>query len=138
MPDVRYVIDINVNRNGDDGNPNTPNQQNQDNTKPGGGAGKKSAAMATALYVASRAKDYATSRVQMFTGSSAKQAYVNSALKLVGYGAAIVANPILGTTALAFDLATSAIDYGYAVKMERVELEQRQRLLGALSYGRSR
>lgn len=138
MPDVRYVIDINLNNGEASGNnPNAPTG-NKDGNKNKPKKESKPIEQVTALYLARQAASYATSRVQMFTGSSASQAYVNNAMKLFGYGAAIVANPVIGLSALAFDLTTSAIDYNYALKMERVELEQRQRLLGALSYGRSR
>ena len=134
---VRYVIDINLNGEADGGSPTTPDKkQNGNKTKPK--KEKEPIELAVGLQIAKTAKDYATSRVEMFTGSNSAQTYVNNNLKLIGYTMAIAANPILGSVALGLDLATSTADYLYSLKMETVQLEQQKRLLGALSYGRSR
>ena len=98
----------------------------------------KAATYAVALYTAKKAVSFVSSHIETYTGDSQAQQAVNMAMKIIGYGAAIVANPALGIAAVALDLTTSMIDRAYTNKWERIEQSNTHNVLGGYSYGRSR
>ena len=82
--------------------------------------------------------NFASSRVEMYTGDSQAQANVNMTMKMIGYGIGFATNPALTAVALATDIATQWADSAYKHKWEMIGIEDRVNLLGGLSYGRNR
>lgn len=113
----------------EDSNPTSPEDpgtepQSEDPTKNKGDKDKKdkNIAFMVGAYLGKQAIGFATSRVGQATHSSLMQQRVNSAGKLVAYGAMIVANPTMGIAALGVDLITSSIDYAHNANNERTSM----------------
>ena len=112
---------------GNESNPetpgSTPNPEDPSEQKENAGKGTSFSTKAMALYIGKQALNMATSRVGQVTGNSVLQDKVNAGLKVAGYATAIAINPIMGTLALGFDIANSAIDYHINANKENTALE---------------
>ena len=121
--------------------PTAPEQDNQINSKKPTEKKKSDGATAitTTLFqrIGQSAVSFATSNVQRWTGSAVKQNQVNNAMKAIGYAGAIATNPILGTTALMVDVATSLYNYNYELNLQNKENNEMARRLG-IANNRSR
>lgn len=91
---------------------------------------------AIALYVGKKALSMVTSRVGVTTRSSVKQAQVNTAMKMVGYGVAIAKDPVLGLLAVGVDTVNSILDYDEARKTEGRRLSVLRERAGMSNRGR--
>lgn len=118
-----YLKDI------EDSNPTNPQDpgttpQPEDPTKNKGDQDKKdkNIALMTGAYLGKQAINFATARVGQATHSTLMQQKINSAGKLVAYGAMIAANPMMGVAALGVDLITSSIDYAHNKNNERTSM----------------
>ena len=111
-----------------------PDAQNPTMAK---GGVKQVAGLATVAHIGKQAMNYATSHVEVYTGSASKQAQVNGVMKLAGYGAAFAANPVLGAVALATDVITKVLDYNHSKNREQVALAEASRRAG-VNYNKSR
>ncbi len=101
----------------------TPNPEAPEETKKGGKEKDNSFnSKAIALYVGKQALSMVTSRVGVMTRSNVKQAQVNTAMKMVGYGVAIAANPVLGILAMGVDFINSSLDYKEKGRVEERRL----------------
>lgn len=124
------MAETNINiylRDNEDSNPTSPKDPGttprpEDPTQNRGGQGKnnKSTTLMVGTYLGKQAINFATSRVGQATHSSLMQQKVNSAGKLVAYGAMMVANPVMGVAAFGVDLISSTIDYAHKANNERV------------------
>lgn len=145
-----YKIIFNTSGSADDstgeGTPTTPEQEGKPSTQnPTKDASKqgnikkgaKIAGLAIAGSVVKSSISYGISNIGKFTGSSSAQEQANMIMKIAGYGAMVIANPIAGGVAIATDLIINAIDKAYDQKWERVELNQ-QRMRVGLSEIKSR
>ena len=93
---------------------------------------------AGAAIVGRSAFNFATSNVAEFTGSSRRQAEVNTALRLTGHAAHIAVSPITGIAALGVDLATTEISRRRDLMWREKELEERRERLGISVKNKSR
>lgn len=118
--------------------PGNTNPEDPTEPKDSKGGGVKTALIVVAASTVKKSIGYATSNVGKWTGSSQAQQAVDSATKMVGYGAAIAANPALGLATVAFDLATKALDYAFERKWQDRETEELRRRSGYYLSGDSR
>ena len=93
-------------------------------------------AKAMAIYVGKQALTMVTSRVGVMTRSNVKQAQVNTAMKMVGYGVMIAKNPVLGILAIGVDTVNSLLDYEEASRVEGRRLSVLRERAGMSSRGR--
>ncbi|MBQ3597470.1 MAG: hypothetical protein II988_06655 [Clostridia bacterium] len=93
-------------------------------------------AKAMALYVGKQALTMVTSRVGVMTRSNVKQAQVNTAMKMVGYGVMIAKNPVLGILAIGVDTVNSLLDYEEASRVEGRRLSVLRARAGMSNRGR--
>ncbi|MBQ8426558.1 MAG: hypothetical protein IJX16_07575 [Clostridia bacterium] len=91
---------------------------------------------AIALYIGKQALSMVTSRVGVMTRSNVKQAQVNTAMKMVGYGVAIATNPVLGILAIGVDTINSALDYSEKARVEERRLSVLRERAGASNRSR--
>lgn len=82
--------------------------------------------------------NFATSNIGTFTGNSRLQDQVNFGMKVIGYGAMIAANPVMGSVALGTDILTSAISYNFNQKWKDREIEQARYKTGYSATNRSK
>lgn len=104
-------------------------------TAPKGGV--KSMALAVAGGAVKQIAGYAASHVEMFTGSSYRQAQVNDAMTIGKYGAAILASPILGALSFVADGIKASINFEQNKKREQVALNVAMQRAGN-AYNQSR
>jgi len=101
-------------------------------------ARQQALALGVTAYVGSKAVGFASSRVEMLTGSSAKQQAVNLAGKAIGYAIGYKAGFWIGTANVAIDLGTTAFDYNKKREFERIQETELQRRLNLSSFNGSR
>lgn len=99
---------------------------------------KKATSFIIAKQVGKNLVNFASSRVETYTGNPQAQANVNMAMKAIGYGIGFATHPVLTAIALGTDIATQWADTAYQHKWEMIGLNDRNSLLGGLSYGRNR
>ena len=114
---------------GEESNPTSPQDpgttpEPEDPTKNKGKQGKenKNMALMVGAYLGKQAINFATARVGQATHSSLMQQKMNSATKIVAYGAMIAVNPVLGVAAFGVDLISSSIDYAHKANNERTSM----------------
>lgn len=101
-------------------NPNKPINQNAKSNK-------QSSVVSTAAHmILMRSISYATSNVGKWTGSSRAQNAVNMVQKGIGYGLAFSANPVLGAVTVTMDGLTTALDFAFEDKWNKIKAEQAQ------------
>ncbi len=114
----------------------TPNPEAPEQTKKKQKETDSFDAKAMALYVGKQALTMVTSRVGVMTRSNVKQAQVNTAMKMVGYGVMIAKNPVLGILAIGVDTVNSLLDYEEASRVEGRRLSVLRERAGMSSRGR--
>lgn len=91
---------------------------------------KLSTSAAIAMLGLQRTTSYVTSNVGKWSGNSKNQTFVNNAMKVVTYGAMAYVNPYIALAAIALDVGTQAIDYGYQRYWEQKSEAQSQARAG--------
>lgn len=119
--------------------PSDPAQVNADNPIEAKGKGNfaKVGSYMAVKNIAKSAINYGASNIGKFTGSNYAQAQVDTAMQLVGYGAMIAANPLLGSIAVATDLIFKGVDKAYDRYWEKQEINQQRARYGMDTLGRS-
>lgn len=100
----------------------TPQPDDPTQNKGEQGKGNKNMALMLGAYIGKQAINFATARVGQATHSSLMQQKVNSASKVVAYGAMIAVNPVMGVAALGVDLISSSIDFAHKANNERTSM----------------
>ncbi len=131
---AEYKITINLN----DGNANNMSSGNSNAAQKESSDFKKATSFVIAKQIGKNIVNFASSRVETYTGNPQAQANVNMAMKMVGYGIGYATNPVLTAIALGTDIITQWADTAYQHKWEMIGLDDRNSLLGGLSYGRNR
>lgn len=131
---AEYKITINLN----DGNANNISSGNSNAAQKESSDFKKATSFVIAKQIGKNIVNFASSRVETYTGNPQAQANVNMAMKMVGYGIGFATNPVLTAIALGTDIITQWADTAYQHKWEMIGLDDRNSLLGGLSYGRNR
>ncbi len=131
---AEYKITINLN----DGNANNISSGNSNAAQKESSDFKKATSFVIAKQIGKNIVNFASSRVETYTGNPQAQANVNMAMKMVGYGIGFATNPVLAAIALGTDIVTQWADTAYQHKWEMIGLNDRNSLLGGLSYGRNR
>ena len=133
------VYNIRINSGEQTGNSSKPQDiakpNAQDPTKPSKSPVKSTTA-AVGLYVGKQIFSYVSSNVEAYTRNAQLQEQINTGMKAIGYGVAIVANPALGIAALAFDVASQALTYAKKTTESNLVSEQYRKRSG--NYNRSR
>ena len=131
---AEYKITINLN----DGNANNMSSGNSNAAQKESSDFKKATSFVIAKQIGKNIVNFASSRVETYTGNPQAQANVNMAMKMVGYGIGFATNPGLTAIALGTEIITQWADTAYQHKWEMIGLDDRNSLLGGLSYGRNR
>lgn len=90
---------------------------------------------AVALMLGKQTVSYATSNIGKWTGDSHNQVIVNNVNDLVGIGMMAVVNPFIALASTAFRIGTTAIDYSYESRLNRLESERKLARGGFSSSG---
>lgn len=131
--EYRIIVDINEGGGANSGNTSANNKAQKESSN-----FKKATSFIIAKQIGKNIVNFASSRVETYTGNPQAQANVNMAMKMVGYGIGFATHPVLTAIALGTDILTQWADTSYQHKWETIGLNDRNSLLGGLSYGRNR
>jgi len=98
---------------------------------------KKGALVGGVVLAGKEAFNFATTSVERYTGDAKLQQNINFGLELVGYGALIAVNPVVGSISFIAKIGNDFAEHQYQRKWDDIEASVNRERLGRTVTGRS-